>query len=121
MVPLSRLARENLNFSLEPLTLHGTLDNERNETWLEGLLDKIIGAVFHRLHCPLDGSIGSDNHHGNPVSSLPDRLQGFEAVHIGELDIEENHLRAFFIQECQSLFSSQGRDCSVTQRLQPVF
>src|SRR5215468_9246493 len=105
MVPLSRLAGKNLNFSFEPLTLHGTLDNERNETWLEGLLNEIIGAVSHRLHCPLDGSIGSYNHHSDIVLSFPDCLQGFETVRIGQLDIEENHLRALFIQECQPLFS----------------
>src|SRR5499426_3483070 len=106
MVPLSRLAGENLNFSFEPVTLHGPFDDERNETWLEGLLNKIIGAVFHRLHCPLDGSIGSYNHHSDTVLSFPDCLQGFETVHIGQLDIEENHLRALFIQECQALFTA---------------
>src|SRR5262249_11598762 len=104
MVALSRLARKNLNFSLESLTLHGPLDNERNETRLERLRDEIIRAVFHRLHCSLDSSIGSDDHDGNIVLSFPDCLQGFETVHIGQLDIEENYLRAYFIQECQSLF-----------------
>src|SRR5262249_55609473 len=105
MVPLSRLTGENLNFSFEPLTLHGPFDNERNETRLEGLLNKIIGTVLHRLHCPLDGSIGSDDHHGSPVSSLRDRLQCFETVHIGKLDIEKNYLPPLFIHECQPLFS----------------
>src|SRR5215510_12598551 len=106
MVALSRLAGKNLNFSFEPLTLHGSLDNERNETRLKGLRDEIIGAVFHRLHCSLDSSIGSDDHDGNIVLSFPDRLQGFETVHIGQLNIEENYLRAFFVQECQALFTA---------------
>src|SRR5215510_16423574 len=112
MVALSRLARKNFNFSFESFTVHGTLNNEREETWLEGFLDEIIGAVFHRLNCPLDGSIGGNDHHDSTVLSSLDRFQGFETVHIGELNIEENHLRAFFIQKCQALFAGQSRNCS---------
>src|SRR5215510_12409573 len=121
MVPLSSLAGENLNFSFEPLTLHDALDNEREETWLHWLLDKIIRAVSHRLYRTLDGSIGGDDHDGEIALLFRDRGQGFETVHIGQLDIEESHLRTYFIQEFQALFTGQSRNCSEAQRFQPVF
>jgi hypothetical protein len=65
----------------------------------KGLGDKIIGALLHGLDGPFDGAIGRDHHDGDIGGSRAHRLEHRQPVHIGHLDVEENDLRPFFLQQ----------------------
>ena len=58
---------------------------------IKRLGDKIIGALFHRLHRALDGAVGRNHDDGRLTAAPAQILQHLEAAFNRHLDIEQNH------------------------------
>ena len=60
---------------------------------IKRLGDEIISALLHRLHRPLDGSVGRNHDDGHLTAASAQILQHLEAALNRHLDIEQNHVR----------------------------
>ncbi len=74
------------------LTFEGVAQGVDKAVGVERLDDEVEGPLLHRLHRYVDGAVGGDHHHGSRHSPLVYMAQYVEAVHVGQLEIEDNRL-----------------------------
>ncbi len=74
----------------------------------EGLLQVVVGPHLDRLHRGRGRAVPRHHDHGRRGVGLAQRLQGFQAVAVGQPDVEEDHRRALLLVEAQRALAAGG-------------
>ena len=78
----------------------------------EGLVDRewffqeIVGPELGSPHRGFDGAVARDHDDLGSIFHIPDFLEGFEAIHSGEPDIEQHYVKRAFAQSFEAGFAT---------------
>src|SRR5688572_9912244 len=94
---LDRFAKARILF-LQGQVLQGIAKENENAIGVERLLEDVVGAELCGFDRGLDGCVTADHHDTGGRVDLADALQTLEAIHARNLHVEEDEMRAPFLE-----------------------
>ncbi len=90
------------------------LDDDREFVQIERLVDVIVRSETHGLDSGFENAKSGDHDHDDLAVCLFDALQNLQAVHAGQLDIEQHQLRGVVLHLLEGLLTTGSGDHVVT-------
>src|SRR5262249_46063176 len=94
LVAVAQLGTKRLVFFFEVPLLNGVADKNDDFFECERLFDEIEGAEFGGADGSVNGGVAGNHDDRRRMRERLDAGKGFETVHAGEPDVEEDHIKA---------------------------
>src|SRR5579863_7058645 len=108
LVPLLEFGPQAAIFGFEAQVLERVAQHERDFVDRERLFDEVEGAQLGRADGGFNVAVSGNHHRDGRVLAGLNAFEGFEAIHLGQPDVEEHEIEAALVEQSEA-FLGGGR------------